>query len=99
MKEHATRRDHGRVQLDRGGAHAQGAVAKARDRAGAQAELHRMAARATSSLSRHNIQAIMRCTYSSTITRGWRTSIAPWTQGVSPRACRSRRERQGLMYA
>lgn len=37
---------------------------------------------ASASLSRHNIHAIMRCTYSSTITRGLPIFIAPCTHGV-----------------
>ena len=57
-------------------------LAEARDRAGAEAELHAHGAPAHArSASRNSIQAIMRCTYSSSISSGSSMRIAPWTHG------------------
>ena len=54
---------------------------EARDRGGAEAELHRMP-RGERLGGRSSIQTIMRCTYSSSMARGLPMRIAPCTQGV-----------------
>ena len=78
----AAGRHHLRIELDRGGAHAQRLAAELGERWPRPGPAASHGGCGTLAASTNSSQAIMRCTYSSSISKGASSFIEPWTHSV-----------------